>query len=335
MNFNLQNVNPRSALEGRETLIAAVFTALWVLVFIGYGAGFFGLLGGLSQPRDAAFLEVTFFLMVLLLPPALVWMGAALLRRSFAVQDEARRLEEHARSAVRPGDNQISQPRIKDNRIDGVQEQVRELKARIEQLEAALVEVANAQTAHQPAPAAVEQQPTPRGQTAFAFGQGNAPTSVTGLDWDDLLRALDFPRDASDTEGFRALRAAKRDSQASQLLRAAEDVMNLLAKEGIYMDDFRPAHATAREWREFANGTRGPEVAAIGGIESEEAMERIQHRKAEDQIFRDICLHFLRRFDTTLRAFAAGATDAQMLQLADTRTGRAFMILARAARMFD
>lgn len=333
MRFSLQKADPRSILEGREILVALAFTGVWLAVFLGYGAGFFGLLGGLSEPRDAVFLEVSLYLAVLVMPPALVWVAVALLRRSFAVQDEARRLEEQARSGARRATEPVAQPRVKDNRIEGVQEQMRALKARVEQLEAALVELAQAQ--HQPEPAAQEPEQTPLGQTAFAFGEGNVPSNTTGLDWADLLKALDFPRDANDADGFRALRAAKRDPQASQMLRAAEDVMNLLAKESIYMDDFRPAHASAREWREFAGGTRGAAVAAVGGIEDVEALDRIAARKAQDQIFRDVCLHFLRRYDTMLRGFAAGASDAQMLQLADTRTGRAFMLLARAAHMFD
>jgi hypothetical protein len=154
------------------------------------------------------------------------------------------------------------------------------------------------------------------------------------MDWSDMLRALNFPRDEKDAEGFRALRLAKRDEGTGQLLRAAEDILNLLAQEGIYMDDLRPEIAPAYDWRMFAEGTRGSDVSSVGGILAPEAMERIEARKESDQIFRDTSLHFLRRFDIMLKSFTEGASDAEIQLLADTRTGRAFMLLGRAAGMF-
>ena len=154
------------------------------------------------------------------------------------------------------------------------------------------------------------------------------------IDWSDLLRALDFPRDENDAAGFRALRLAKRDDDTGQLLRAAEDILNLLAQEGIYMDDLRPEIAPAYDWRMFAKGTRGSDVSAVGGIIAPEAMERIKAREGNDQIFRDSALYFLRRFDIMLKNFTQGASDAQVQLLADTRSGRAFMLLGRAAGMF-
>ncbi|MHA1128557.1 MAG: hypothetical protein ACTSRN_06370, partial [Alphaproteobacteria bacterium] len=92
--------------------------------------------------------------------------------------------------------------------------------------------------------------------------------------------------------------------------------------------------SSAREWRMFAEGTRGEEVAAVGGIDAPEAMERIATRNSSDQIFRDAALYFIRRFDIMLRSFTSRAQDAEIQLLADTRTGRAFMLLGKSAGMF-
>ncbi|OUS04378.1 hypothetical protein A9Q96_15635 [Rhodobacterales bacterium 52_120_T64] len=326
----LEKTSPRSAFEGREIIVATILSVVWVILLAGYGAGYFGLLGDLAEPRDAAFLEIIFFLIVLILPLAFVWLGSALIRRSFQIQDEARRLEREVHE-LRDGDskqnqNGVSQPRIKDNRVETLQLRVTELTNQIKQMETTITSVRQMQ-------AAMQTQATSGSAAAEPIPETTSPTDQP-MDWSDLLRALDFPRNEKDAEGFRALRLAKRDEETGQLLRAAEDILNLLSQEGIYMDDLRPEIAPAYDWRSFAEGTRGSDVTTVGGIIAPEAMERIKAREKTDQIFRDSSLYFLRRFDIMLKSFTSGASDAQIQMLADTRSGRAFMLLGRAAGMF-
>ena len=55
----------------------------------------------------------------------------------------------------------------------------------------------------------------------------------------------------------------------------------------------------------------------------------------QDTIFRDAAHHFLRQFDKTVADFEKNATDADLVALAETRTSRAFMLLARVSGTFD
>ena len=73
-----------------------------------------------------------------------------------------------------------------------------------------------------------------------------------GLGWSDLTRALDFPRDGDDAEGFRALKAALRHHSLARMLQAAEDVLELpLPQEGVYMEDATVDAADPDDWRRF------------------------------------------------------------------------------------
>jgi hypothetical protein len=153
-------------------------------------------------------------------------------------------------------------------------------------------------------------------------------------DWPDLIRALDFPRDAEDREGFRALKAALRDPTLAQMLQAAEDVLTLLSQEGVYMDDLTPEPGDPAEWRRFMSGARGADVASVGGVRDAKALETAQRLVKSDPIFRDTALFFQRRFDAVLAEFARDATDEELLALADTRSGRAFQLMARLSGSF-
>jgi hypothetical protein len=54
-----------------------------------------------------------------------------------------------------------------------------------------------------------------------------------------------------------------------------------------------------------------------------------------DSIFRDTALFFQRRFDGILSEFCADAGDAGIEEVAATRSGRAFMLLARLSGSLD
>ncbi len=150
-----------------------------------------------------------------------------------------------------------------------------------------------------------------------------------------FIRALQFPETPEDKEGFRALRLALEDRTSSKLIRAAQDVLTLLSQDGIYMDDLQPDLCHPELWRRFSGGERGRSIAALGGIRDRTSLALTASRMKSDPVFRDAAHHFLRAFDKTFAAFEPNATDAELADLADTRTARAFMLFGRVTGTFD
>lgn len=167
-------------------------------------------------------------------------------------------------------------------------------------------------------------------QTSMRF---DAPESVA-VPNDTLIRALNFPDGPDDAEAITALRTALKDHDNSRVLRAAQDVITLLAGNDIYMDDLPPVIATPDIWRRFADGTRGTEIAPLGGIRDEAALEVASAMLRGDEIFRDTAHHFLRHFDILLTRILSDLDDDQIIMLADTRSARAFMLVGRATGIF-
>ena len=175
----------------------------------------------------------------------------------------------------------------------------------------------------------------PADQPALALDTPEAGTEAPPLDRVDLIRALNFPDDENDQEGFAALRRALRDRNARRLVQASQDVLTLLSQNGIYTDDMRPEPIPAEFWRSFAMGARGKNIERLGGVRDAALLSITSTRMREDMIFRDTVHHFLRRFDEMLVTFEKNATDTDLLALAETRTARAFMLLARTIGTFD
>ncbi len=175
-----------------------------------------------------------------------------------------------------------------------------------------------------------------RQMKTILHGMGYSPAKGPDVELEYYnFQALNFPNDEHDTDGFAALRRALRDRTARRLVQASQDVLTLLSQDGIYMDDLRPDPVSAEMWRRFAGGERGKGMDRLGAIRDRSSLALAAGRMREDAIFRDAVHHFLRRFDEMLVTFEEHATDTDLLQLAETRTSRAFMLLARATGTFD
>lgn len=151
----------------------------------------------------------------------------------------------------------------------------------------------------------------------------------------ELYFALNFPDGPEDREAIRCLRLALSDPGMARLIRAAQDVVTLLAGRDVYMDDLLATPTDIAAWRGFGEGQRGATVAGVGAIRDAMAIEVTADYLRADEIFRDTAHHFMRQFDVTMTRLIPALEDDQIAMLADTRSARAFMLLGRVAGIFD
>ena len=166
-------------------------------------------------------------------------------------------------------------------------------------------------------------------QPGLDLGMSNAPE----LTPTELLLALNFPDGPEDREAIRCLRLALADPDLARLIRAAQDVVTLLAGQGVYMDDLQIPETDGRLWRRFAQGARGADVSGLAVIEDASALATAGTMLRGDEVFRDVAHHFLRHFDRLLGQRAEGEDVKLLAVLAETRSGRAFLLLAQATGM--
>lgn len=320
----------RSAASGVSAIEAAasIATLVWLLIAGGYFLFSFG------TSSDSLLFLLT--VMVIVLPIALIWVAAITIRSSRVMRSESARLAA-AIDAIRQayvtqaqnGQSTAPHPALL-SRLDEIAGTQRNFEATLAMLGGVRqAETAQAQLTSNVAPSeADDEQPT------LSLGT-SAEDMAAPLATEDFIRALHFPETAEDTEGFSALRRALKDRQTAKLIQAAQDVLTLLSQDGIYMDDLRPDLARPEIWRAFAQGTRGREIAALGGVRDRSSLALAAGRMKQDPIFRDAAHHFLRRFDTNYTIFEQNASDAEISAFAGTRTARAFMLLGRIAGTFD
>lgn len=151
----------------------------------------------------------------------------------------------------------------------------------------------------------------------------------------DLIAAMNFPDDVKDKDGFRALRRAMEERKLRGLLETAQSVMSQLTEDGIFMDDLNPDRPVSGAWRKFVQGTRGKDVASVGGILDKAVLGIARARMKSDPEFRQDVLQFLQRFDQVLVEHEPRLQNHELTDLADTRTARCFMVMARVSGAFD
>ena len=316
-------------------IAGAVLSLVWVVLILVYVL--------ITPPgSEMRTLGLVMTLLMVFLPIALIWAVVITLRSIRDLRAEAGRLQ-HAVDAMRSSyvETQAQMQSQPMGIAPSVERKIDAIAASTRQAESVLATFTSRRDAGLTIPSAdrkaalVPLRPEPTAEQ---------PTLALGTPADDLrpplsvayfIRALHFPESPEDKDGFRALRLALEDRNSAKLIRAAQDVLTLLSQDGIYMDDLNPDLCHPDLWRRFAAGERGRSIADLGGIRDRTSLALTAARMKADPIFRDAAHHFLRSFDKTFAAFEPNATDAELADLADTRTARAFMLFGRVTGTFD
>lgn len=317
-------------------VIAAALTLCW----LGLVAAFFVMTGQTATLGTGDALGLTMTLVGIFLPVAMIWVAAVTARTAREMRAEAQRLQ-GAIDAMRSAWLQQAQTGAHGMK-PSVEKKLDEIAAAQRQTETAIATFtsrrdssANQPSADRKAALAAPRAAVPgEDQPVLALGTPaedmRSPVSVS-----DFIQALNFPDSPEDRDGFRALRRALEDRTMAKLIRAAQDVLTLLAQDGIYMDDLKPDRAKPELWRRFASGERGKGIAALGGVRDRSSLALTAGRMRQDTIFRDAAHHFLRQFDRTFQEFEKNCGDQEVAEFAETRTARAFMLLGRVTGTFD
>lgn len=306
--------------QDAATAIGAALSLLWLILLL-----VFWLFGGSGEGSGGVARLVTIVGMIL--PLALIWLAVGLARSLADLRAEAEdlryrltQMRDFASTRGAPPPAATAAPK-QDLHDDDVPPQP--------------TFRAPPPAAPRPAPAATPPsrptRPADGRQTAMSF---DGPDAVS-IPPQTMVQALNFPDGPDDHAAISALRMALKDPQNSRVLRAAQDVVTLLAAQDVYMDDLRPEHAPPALWLRFAEGARGSAISAIGGVYDEAALEVAAHLMRGDEIFRDTAHHFLRHYDVTLSRLIPELDDELIAALADTRSSRAFMLLGRVTGIFD
>jgi hypothetical protein len=311
----------------RAEVIALILSVGWMLVV----SIFFLVMP--SPPAGTTFDSLRFMLtlMALFLPVAMIWVAVLAMRSAKIMREEAQMLHDaidDLRSNVmtEKQGNPLTSKASVERKLSQIAQATKKPDAPLATFTSSRDTTPKSDII--PAKAPPPEQP--------ALGLEVQPEDNTPpLPRVDLIRALNFPDTEGDAIGFAALRKALKDRSARQLVQASQDVLTLLSQDGIYMDDLAPDRSRPELWRRFAQGERGRAIGALGGVRDRTSLALTTARMREDPIFRDACHHFLRHFDKMLVSFEVVASDAELVEMSDTRTARAFMLLGRVTGAFD
>ncbi len=314
-------------------VIAMLLSVVWLAGMLWFYLG-----AGVEAPSQegGSTLSMVIIMLAVLLPIALIWVAASAAKTARILREESARLQSSidAMRAAYVAQQQSSSMDVRPAVVAKLDE-IAEAQRSTETALATFTSTRNLGQASETRAAVVHpdtniDQPQPSLALAGADQPHHDPISVA-----DFVKALNFPDNEHDKEGFRTLRRALQDPNTSRLIRSSQDVLTLLSQDGIYMDDLRPDRAKPELWRKFAKGDRGKSVAGLGGIHDRSSLALSAGRMKQDLVFRDAVHHFLRQFDRTLVDFEQNATDEEIVQMSETRTARAFMLLGRVTGTFD
>jgi hypothetical protein len=147
----------------------------------------------------------------------------------------------------------------------------------------------------------------------------------------DLVRAMNFPVNAEDEDGFQALRLALADPRTAPLIQSALAVLTVLWQDGLDRPDWRMVPSDTSLWRQIAAGTGVQQTdVTLDPASLAQTAQRLQ----VDPAFRAASGRLLDSFHSTMSAVGKTASDHDLGQIGDTRTAWAFLMCASAAGAF-
>lgn len=193
----------------------------------------------------------------------------------------------------------------------------------------------------EPEPEAARRATASRGGDEASYAPSPAsppapqPSRAPTLDWEKFVRAANFPDSEDDRETLEALYAVLTDREAAALLQTAEDVLSTLADLNLFMEDMPVHHAPAELWRSFILDGTTRDVLDIGGIRDAHAIQDVEFALNDRPEFLTISKTFFDQYEQLLtRLFEETDDPTLAVELADTRTGRAYMLIGRAEGRF-
>jgi len=317
-------------------IVAVTLSLGWIAVV----AGFWYFIGISSDAATTGFNPTTFTMTMvsIILPIGLIWVASIGARTAKVMRQESRHLQASI-DAMRHA--YVTQQQSAGNLVKpSLEKQLGDIQAAQKQTQSAIASFSSSRETDDQPPSttkpALAKKPAEQavGQSSLELGtptvEPKDPISIA-----EFIGAMNFPENEDDAEGFRTLRRALQDRDVAKMIRASQDILTLLSQDGIYMDDLRPDRPRAETWRKFAAGQRGPSVSGLGGIRDRSCLALASGRMKKDPVFRDAAHHFLRQFDNVLTEFEANATDAELVEMGETRTARAFMLMGKATGTFD
>lgn len=151
------------------------------------------------------------------------------------------------------------------------------------------------------------------------------------LDWRKFVRAANFPESEEDIETLDALYDVLTDPESASLLQCAEDTLASLADIDLYMEDFMPQMMPVSVWKNHLDGT-GDGKDPIKGIHAPIEQSRIRAKLKSDSGFEHLCAKFMDRYEDMKRRMLSETDEERLVvDLSNTRTGRAYLMIADAA----
>ncbi|MDD2869120.1 hypothetical protein [Neomegalonema sp.] len=181
-----------------------------------------------------------------------------------------------------------------------------------------------------PRPAIVWRQPE-----SPMFGARAMPRAKP-LDWEKVALGLNFPVSEEDADAEEALYEVSIDHQIGALIQASEDMLAALVDLRLYMEDHAPRIAPPEVWRSWLDGRASVDSPPVIEIGPEEALSRVRDLIDRDPAVERLAVSFAGRFEDLIRRALDESPDSGVVtRLADTRTGRAYAMVACAGGRVD
>lgn len=149
------------------------------------------------------------------------------------------------------------------------------------------------------------------------------------IDFPTLLKALNLPEHDDDVEGYKAFKIATKNELLNNVLTQSHAILHRFAEISIYMDNLITDVGPFTEWSQFAESKSTEPNPNLGGAGTQKNVAEITNWLSEDREIYNNAIEFYQKACELLFIIIPTINEMDIVDLANTRTMRAFLLLGR------
>jgi hypothetical protein len=146
--------------------------------------------------------------------------------------------------------------------------------------------------------------------------------------WISFISAADFPQDDDDPQGFACVQDTLQDAFGVKFLNSAEDTLALLAEKDLFMEDYEPEVPGLEDWKKLP-------LTLTFDKNCLTAARKISVAMRDNQETSEVFTKFSFVFEEAAERILKETNGREILGLADTRAGRAYLLITRGKQILE
>ncbi len=161
------------------------------------------------------------------------------------------------------------------------------------------------------------------------------PSEPEDIKLRDIAHVLNFADQDQKGDWAKAFSKIAADGEYLELIRMAEDLLEIFEQDDIYVEDIDLKLTNAQRWIDWVNGDESADLSDIAQIDDIRIVALSRSRINAEEELLDRSTQYQKQFLTSFNNLIASASEDDVLRFIQSRGGKLFLVLGENSGLFE